>query len=73
MSLKGSSHELVETSCVVLLMYWQAMVVTTYKAEYIALKEAATEGIYLATIFNYINNRLGLDYIFSIPLILIDN
>ena len=38
-----------------------------------ALKEAIREGIYLANIFNYINNNLYLGYSNSIPTILVDN
>ena len=37
------------------------------------MKEAIREAIYLANLFNYLNDRLGLGYIPSKPTILVDN
>jgi Reverse transcriptase (RNA-dependent DNA polymerase) len=51
----------------------KSVALSTCEAEYIALKEAIREGIYLANIFNYINNNLHLGYPNSIPTILVDN
>jgi hypothetical protein len=51
----------------------KSVALSTCEAEYMALKEAVTEGIYLANIFNYINKKLILGYIYSILLILVDN
>ena len=38
-----------------------------------ALKDATKEAIYLANIFNYLNNKLELGYTPSVPKLLVDN
>jgi hypothetical protein len=43
------------------------------KVEYIALKKAVKEVLYLLNIFNYINNNLKLEYTNSIPQIIVNN
>ena len=37
------------------------------------MKEAVSEAIYLANIFNYLNDQLDLGYLTDIPTILVDN
>ena len=49
------------------------MALSSYEAEYIAMKEAIKEAIYLANIFNYINSQLDLGYLYNIPTILVNN
>jgi Reverse transcriptase (RNA-dependent DNA polymerase) len=51
----------------------KSVALSTCEAEYIALKEASREGIYLANIFNYINTNLDLGYTHNKPTILVDN
>jgi hypothetical protein len=43
------------------------------EAEYISLKEAIKEAIYLNNVFRYLNKNLKLKYINTTPLLLIDN
>ncbi|KAK2036791.1 hypothetical protein LZ31DRAFT_482818, partial [Colletotrichum somersetense] len=45
---------------------------STYKAKYIALKEASKEAIYLNNMLNSINNNLKLGYNIEIPSLIID-
>ena len=42
------------------------MAISSYKAEYIVLREATKEAIYLGNIFNYLNNNLRLNYTISV-------
>lgn len=51
----------------------KTVALSSCEAEYMALREAVREGIYLSNIFNYINKELDLRYTYSIPLILVDN
>jgi hypothetical protein len=54
-------------------MLQKSVALSTCEAEYIAMKEAIREAIYLANLFNYLNDRLGLGYTPSKPTILVDN
>ena len=54
-------------------MLQKSVALSTCEAEYIAIKEAIREAIYLANLFNYLNDRLGLGYTPSKPTILVDN
>ena len=51
----------------------KSVALSTCEAEYMALKEATKEAIYLSNIFNYINENINLGYTSSIPKILLDN
>lgn len=51
----------------------KSIALSSCEAEYMALKEATKEAIYLANMFNYLNNTLRLNYINSIPKILVDS
>jgi hypothetical protein len=51
----------------------KSVALSSCEAEYMALKEATKEAIYLNNIFQYINNILQLGYNNDIPLILLDN
>ena len=51
----------------------KSVALSSCEAEYMAIKEAIKEAIYLANIFNYINTQLDLGYIYNIPIILVDN
>ena len=54
-------------------MLQKSVALSSCEAEYMAMKEAIKEAIYLANIFNYINIQLGLGYLPNIPTILVDN
>jgi hypothetical protein len=51
----------------------KTVALSSCEAEYMALKEATKEAIYLNNMLNYINNHLELGYTDTIPIILIDN
>jgi hypothetical protein len=51
----------------------KSVALSSCEAEYMAMKEAIKEAIYLANIFNYINDQLDLGYSYNIPTILVDN
>ena len=51
----------------------KTIALSSCEAEYMALKEAVKEAIYLSNIFNYINDNLKLGYTPSIPKIMVDN
>jgi len=51
----------------------KSVALSSCEAEYMAMKEAIKEAIYLANIFNYINSQLDLGYLYNIPTILVDN
>jgi hypothetical protein len=47
--------------------------ISSCEAEYISLKEATKEALYLNNMFTHINNALNLGYYNNTPIILIDN
>ena len=51
----------------------KTIALSSCEAEYIALKEATKEAIYLANIFNLLNIELDLQYIKSVSTILVDS
>jgi hypothetical protein len=51
----------------------KTVALSSCEAEYMALKDATKEAIYLANIFNYLNNKLELGYTPSVPKLLVDN
>lgn len=51
----------------------KTIALSSAEAEYIALREATKEGIYLRNILSYLNSRLNLGYTDKIPPIFIDN
>lgn len=52
----------------------KTIALSSCEAEYMALKEATKEAIYLSNIFNYINDELGLGYLNTSPTrILVDS
>ncbi|KAI7974601.1 hypothetical protein EIK77_004065 [Talaromyces pinophilus] len=51
----------------------KTVALSSCEAEYMALKEAVKEAIYLSNIFNYLNDNLKLGYTPSIPKIMVDN
>jgi hypothetical protein len=51
----------------------KSVAISSCEAEYMAMKEAVSEAIYLANIFNYLNDQLDLGYLTDIPTILVDN
>jgi hypothetical protein len=51
----------------------KTIALSSCEAEYMALKDATKEAIYISNTFNYINNNLSLGYTTSIPKILVDS
>ena len=51
----------------------KTVALSSCEAEYMALKDATKEAIYLANVFHYLNTRLELGYTPSIPKLLVDN
>ena len=51
----------------------KTVALSSCEAEYMALKEFTKEAIYISNSFYYINNILGLKYIYTTPKILVDS
>lgn len=51
----------------------KTVALSSCEAEYMALRDATKEAIYLANVFNYLNTKLKLGYTPSIPKLLVDN
>ena len=51
----------------------KTVALSSCEAEYMALKDATKEAIYLANAFNHLNTKLELGYTPSIPMLLVDN